>query len=49
MRKFYRDSEGIEAVSHQQSAVSRKVLRDGQLLIERNGEVYTIHGARIEK
>lgn len=49
MRKFYRDSEGIEAVSHQQSANSRKVLRDGQLLIERNGEVYTIHGARIEK
>ncbi len=49
MRKFFRDSQGIEAVSHQQSAVSRKVLRDGQLLIERNGEVYTIHGARIEK
>ena len=48
MRKFYRDTEGTEDISGQQPT-SRKVLRDGQLLIERNGEVYTIHGARIEK
>jgi hypothetical protein len=48
MRNFYRDTEGTEDISGQQPT-SRKVLRDGQLLIERNGEVYTIHGARIEK
>ena len=47
MRMFYRDTEGTEAVSHEPSTGSRKVLRDGQLLIERNGEVYTMQGVQI--
>ena len=37
---------GVE--SHQFTAVrSQKVLRNGQLLIERNGETYTIEGKRL--
>lgn len=43
---FHEDAAtGLEAISDQQSAVScQKVIRDGQLIIIRNGQEYTIDG-----
>ena len=42
------DKQGIEEVGIQPSAVSgQKVLRDGMLLIERNGKTYNAQGAEV--
>ena len=43
------DKQGIEEVGIQPSAVSgQKVLRDGMLLIERNGKTYNAQGAEVK-
>ena len=39
---------GIEAVSSQPSAISRKFFRDGQVMIERGGVVYDLRGQMVE-
>ena len=39
--------EGVEEVESQKSKVERKVIRDGQLLIERNGKTFNAVGAEI--
>ena len=38
----------IEAISNQQSAISQKVLRDGQLLIIRDGKIYNAQGQLVK-
>ena len=43
------DKQGIEEVGIQPSAVSgQKVLRDGMLLIERNGKTYNAQGIQLK-
>ena len=40
--------QGIEEISYQPSAVSsQKVLRDGQLIIRRNGVEYNLNGQQV--
>ena len=47
MRTFYHSGQGMESV--QPSAIScQKVLRGGKLLIERNGVLFDVTGARVE-
>ena len=48
MRNFYRNAEGVETVSSNEMTRSRKVLKDGQFLIERNGETYTFTGQKMQ-
>ena len=41
-------NEGIEEVSQQPKANSQKLIKNGQLLIERNGKTYNALGAEIK-
>ena len=43
----YKEPEGIETISIQPSVVSQKILRDGQLLIQRGAKIYTIIGQEL--
>lgn len=46
MRNFYNDDQAIiETVNGQSS--NRKYIRDGQLIIERNGQLYTLTGQQL--
>ena len=38
---------GVEQITNDQSPMTNKTIRDGRLLIERNGETYTIEGKRL--
>ena len=42
------DESAIDAVRSQSSSVSRKVVRDGVIYIERNGELFNLTGARVK-
>ena len=42
------DESAIETVRSQSSSVSRKVVRDGVMYIERNGELFNLTGARVK-
>ena len=46
--QLHNGSEAIEQVECEQSPATRKVLRDGQLLIIRDGNTYNAQGASIE-
>jgi len=48
MRNFYQNSQGIEAVNSEETMRSRKMLKDGRFIIERNGEAYTFSGQKIQ-
>ena len=48
MRNFYQNSQGIEAVNSEEATRSRKLLKDGRFIIERNGEAYTFSGQKIQ-
>ena len=39
--------EAIDQVTHRSSSTGQKLLRDGVLLIERNGKTYNAHGAEV--
>ena len=40
--------QGIEdTTNHKSEIINHKFLKDGQLLIERNGETYTIEGKKL--
>jgi len=39
---------GVETVSLQPNADSQKIIRDGQILIVRDGKVYNLFGARVQ-
>lgn len=43
-KAFEPNEDGIEDISDGQSTAARKILRDGQLLILRDGKVYTVQG-----
>ena len=47
MRHFYHSTQGLEDVV-ERSASCRKVFREGQVLIERNGQWFDLTGARVE-
>ena len=39
--------EGIDQISQEPKAKSQKLIRDGQLLIERNGKNYNAQGVEV--
>ena len=41
-------SEGIEQITNDELQMTNKVIRDGQLLIERNGKTYNAQGAEVK-
>ena len=43
----YEDPQGIDQITNEQSPMSNKVLRNGQLLIEQNGKTYNALGAEV--
>ena len=43
----YQEPQGIETIGIQPSVVSQKILRDGQLLIQRGAKIYTIMGQEL--
>ncbi len=47
MRNFYHSTTGMEDVAGRPSS-TRKFVRDGQLVIERNGQLFDVTGARVE-
>ena len=46
MRNFYNDDQAIVETVNGQSS-NRKYIRDGQLIIERNGQLYTLTGQQL--
>lgn len=46
MRNFYNDDQAIIETDNRPSS-NRKYIRDGQLIIERNGQLYTITGQQL--
>ena len=47
MRHFYRSAEGCKNATIESSSQVRKILRDGQILIERAGSLYALDGSRL--
>ncbi|MBR4432385.1 MAG: InlB B-repeat-containing protein [Paludibacteraceae bacterium] len=45
---FEEDSQGIDSVTGNPSSVTKKVIRDGQVLILRDGHVYNVLGIEIQ-
>ena len=42
------DKQDIEQINHKSEIINHKFIKNGQLLIERNGKTYNTHGAPIE-
>lgn len=47
MRNFYRTPEGLDSATPGSVPPARKILRDGQILIERGGSLYALDGSRL--
>ena len=45
---YYGTTTALDPVTHNPSSVTHKVIKDGQLLIEHNGQIYNVTGARVE-
>ena len=43
----FNETQGIETITNDKSQMTNKVLRDGQLLIIRDGKTYTVTGAEL--
>jgi len=42
------DKQDIEQINHKSEIINHKFIKNGVLLIERNGKTYNAHGAPIE-